>query len=236
MIQKLTDDCCNCTASARGPNVNGLNLNAPDLSLSGGIGSIGGSLDTDSFKWPGIDEPGFPTLIAGCLGANLAGLNLILDFVPIKFDDNGMPKIPEIPGIDIFVKAFTGSAIGLPKLSATNINFPGIGSIPIPDIPGVNVPDVDSLRLDGTKITVPGFNPELLLKLICVFIAVPFLIIKGLIDGIASLDLKLPTLDSITGFFTGGASLLGLDFSGFNICIKCIAEAILNLVKMILPI
>lgn len=236
MIQKLTEDCCKCTKSVSGPSANGPDLNAPDLSFSGGVGSIGGSLDTDTFKWPGIDEPGFPTMIAGCLGANLAGLNLILDFIPIKLDDNGLPKVPEIPSIDIFVKAFTGSAIGLPKLSATNINFPGIGSIPIPDIPGVEVPDVDSVSLDGTKITVPSLDAGLILKVICIFVAVPFLLIKGLIDGIKNLDIKLPTLDTISGFLIDGASLLGVDFSEFKICISCIAEAIFNLIGMILPI
>ena len=226
MIQKLIEDCCGCSRNA---NLEG--IGAPGL--PGLPGGPGGSVD---FEWPGLDEPGFPTLISGCLGASLAGLGILLDFIPIKLDDNGLPKIPEIPGIDLFVKGFTGSAPGLPSLKAAGISVPGIGSIPLPDIPGADIPDINAKKLDGTSLSLPGFDPSNLLKMIGLFIGAPFLIIKGIIESIPSLQIKIPGIDDIVGIFLNAGASMGLNLDSFGPCIPCIAEAIFNLIGMILPI
>jgi hypothetical protein len=189
--------------------------------------------DIKPFEWPGIDKPGFPTLAAGCLGASFAGIGVIKDFIPIKFDDNQMPKIPEIPSIDIFVKGFTGSAVGLPSLKAASIPFPGIGSIPLPDIKGSNVPDVVSYRLDGSRITVPGLDPTVLLKIVGLMIGAPFLIIKGIIETIPSLSPGIPDIPNI---FEKAGLGMGIDPKGLGLCIPCLAKGILELIKTVLPI
>jgi len=229
MIQKLTEAACNCSKASNLKGLNAPNLNAPELNRPDFPGSLPG------FDWPGIDEPGFPTLVAGTIGASLAGLNVLLDFIPLKFDDSGKPKIPEIPGIDLFVKGFTGSATGLPAIKAASIPVPGAGSIPLPDIPGANIPDISAKRLDGTSISLPGFDPTALLKVIGLFIAAPFLIIKGIIGSFP--DIKIPTIDGITGIFLDAGASMGIDLKTLGgVCIPCIAEAIFNLIDMILPI
>jgi len=235
MIQKLIEECCKCTSQA-----NSGGFNAPDVNIAGpgltGLNApnLPGSLQ--GFSWPGIDEPGFPTLIAGCLGASLAGLNVILDFVPIKLDDNGAPKIPDLPGIDIFIKGFTGSAIGLPKLSAASIPVPGVGNIPLPDIPGKEIPDINLKRLDGTSFSALGFDPSAILKVIGLLIGAPFLIIKEIIESIPSLNIKLPTIDGIKKLFLDAIGAMGIEGDAFGLCIGCIAKAIFELIGMILPI
>ena len=197
--------------------------------LPGGPGGFGGP----GFKWPGINEPGFATLIAGCLGASFAGIGILTDFIPIKLDNNGLPKLPDLPGIDIFVKGFTGSAVGLPSLKAASIPVPGIGSIPLPDIKGFDIPDISAKRLDGSTLSLPGFDPSMILKMIGLFIGAPFLIIKGIIETIPSLSIGIPDIPSI--FFSAGASM-GIPSESLNICIPCLAKSILELIKSILPI
>ena len=216
----------------RGPNGFG---GFDGINLPGGPGGFGGPglPGGPEFKWPGINEPGFATLIAGCLGASFAGVGILTDFIPIKLDDNGMPKLPDLPGIDIFVKGFTGSAIGLPSLKAASIPVPGIGSIPLPDIKGFDIPDISAKKLDGSTLSFPGFDPGMMLKMIGLFIGAPFLIIKGIIETIPSLSIGIPDIPSI--FFSAGASM-NIPSESLNLCIPCLAKSILELIKSILPI
>jgi len=243
MVEKATEETCNCilkssgpNANVRGPNLSGIDgPNAPNFKGVGGLGVDGfGAPDVDvgNFKWPGINEPGFPTLIAGCLGASIAGLGLLKDFIPIKLNDNGTPKIPDLPGIDIFVKGFTGAASGLPSIRGTSIPVPGVGSIPLPDISGIDIPSVPSQSLNG-EINFSSFDPTILLKIIGLFIGAPFLIIKGIIESIPTLNIGIP---DIPGIFLKAGAAMGINLDGLGICVGCISEAILNLIKVILPI
>jgi len=213
-----------------GPDLGGIDgIDGPDFD---GIDGPGGT-DAPDFKWPGINDPGFPTLVAGCLGASLAGLGVLKDFIPIKFNDNGTPKIPDLPGIDIFVKGFTGAASGLPSIKGTSIPVPGVGSIPLPDIQGFDIPDGSSKRLNGTSISFPGFDPSSMLKMIGLFIGAPFLIIKGIIESIPSLNIGIPDIPGI--FFKAGDDM-GIPKESLNLCIPCLAKSILEIIKIVLPI
>ena len=184
-----------------------VNLNIPPLPGFPGSGL------TFNFEWPSIGMPGFPTLVAGFFGALLAGINYVLKFIPPD-----PMKLPSFPGISLFVDGFMGAIQGLPALPAFNIDVPGAPSIPFPGIGGPSI---------------PSFTGEAMIKMIGMFIAVPFLIIKGIIDGILKLQIKLPTVDIIVGLFTSTGLGLGFPLPSLEPWMLCLALAALKALAVI---
>ena len=188
----------------------GFSIDFPDIELP--------DLDLPGFAWPSINEPGLPTIIAGCIGANLAGINYVLGFLPPTPDN-----LPSPPSIGIFVEGFFASAPGMPSFEAASISVPGIGSIPIPSF-------------SGKTPSNPGFDPSPILSLIALFIGVPFLIIKGIVTDLATLQIKIPDIEGIMGYFYSAGAGLGIPKASLEICVPCIAKGILEVFTSLLPI
>lgn len=107
-----------------------------------------------SMSWPGISEPGLPNFLVGLLGANLAGINYVLDFIP---------PTPEkiagltIPSITLFQDAFMASInLGdLPDVTAA-MKFIELGyTLPFQLISNMIT---DLLNLQVTLPTIPGIE------------------------------------------------------------------------------
>ena len=159
-----------------------------------------------SFQWPPISMPGFPTIIMGFLGSMLAGVNYTLGFLPPDIHN-----LPTLPTLDLFIKGFTGAAIGLPSLPAMNLAIPGMPSIPFPGMPGIPMP--------------PGFDPSAMLNMIGMFIVAPFILFKKIITSILSLSLVLPTLPDIIALLSGICLSVGFPAATTSFIIPCVAKA-----------
>jgi hypothetical protein len=146
--------------------------------------------------------------MCGFFGSLLAGIEFALGFLPPD-----PHHLPQIPTIDFFIQPFTAAAIGLPKLPPINLQIPGLPQIPFPGMPG---------------IVIPGFDPSAMLNLIGMFIGIPFLLIKGVIEGILNLQIKIPTFDVILNLLIGLGLAVGFPSLTMAFIMPCLAKTAVN--------
>ena len=144
--------------------------------ISGVLGCLNAKISIPFPLPPSIDQPGLPTIIAGFVGASLAGIKYTLDYLPL--DPNNLPSLPTI---DLFISGFTGAALGLPTMPSFAFTMPDIPGLP--SIPPFTIP-----AIPGHTILPPGFDPSAMIKLFAMFIATPFLIFEQLIQSIIHLN------------------------------------------------
>lgn len=176
-------------------------LRAPSLGNLSAITIPGLSLP---FQWPAISAPGFPTMMAGFAGSMLAGVTYCLSFLPPN-----PHNLPSLPTIDLFIKGFTGAAIGLPALPACTIKIPGAPNIPFPGMPGVSV---------------PGFDPSSMLNMIGMFIVAPFQLFLKIVQSIINLSLSLPSLSTIYNLLIGIGLAIGFPPITLAFILPCVAK------------
>lgn len=176
--------------------------------------------------WPAINLPGFPSLCFGCFGSMFAGINLILPFIPPDIDN--LPDFT-LPDINIFIDAFFLGNIGIPSFPAISIPFPDI-TINLPAYSGFDLPDMPDFDW-GFSL---GFDPLSMCKLISLFIALPYLIIKFILDSIFDLSLQIPDFDFIYDLIISLGFDLDFPLPSLELFASCLAIAIVALlVEMI---
>lgn len=169
-----------------------------------------------TFTFPSITLPGLPNFCLANFEANFAGINYVLGFLPP--DPHNLPSIPDI---SLFINPFMAS-----------VSLPGC-------YPPINV------TLSGVNISIPGQGPsgcippysiQAELNLIAVCIALPFLILKQMIETIIeSLEVVLPTFDFVLGIIIDLFGQIGLNTSALFQFAGCLATAIVNLFAALIP-
>jgi hypothetical protein len=162
-----------------------------------------------TINWPGIQEPGLPNMIFGLLTAQFAGIKYVLDFLPPS-----PTKLPELPSISIFIEA----ALGAVKLPSA---YPAIKFGPI-TIPGKGI--------GPYKYDVQGQ-----LKMLILFIMLPFMLILEIVKKLLQLQLVIPTVSMVLEIILGLAAQIGIDTPAFAKLSGCIAKMVVDLFKMFLP-
>lgn len=177
------------------------------------------------FVFPEITLPGLPGCLLGALESLFAGINYVLEFLPPD-----PLELPEIPDISLFIDAFMKSMEGkLPPLPAYSINLEGV-DIAIPAIEGVKVPGFPDVPTPG----IPGFDPSGILKLIALFIGLPFLIIKGIIDLLVkNLKIELPTLESLEILIGKLGVTLGIPLESMAMISACTASIFMSALSLL---
>jgi hypothetical protein len=172
------------------------------------------------FEFPSLDKPGLPNFVLCSLLSTFAGISFVLDFIPPT-----PQKVADLkpPSIAIFIQPFMASLGGLPAsyppvaltLGGVTVEIPGVGAGPF---------------------TGRDISAEMKLAIVC--IALPFLLIKAVVEGLLNLQLVLPTLDGIIDLFmslclsaglgtlVGGVMVLPIGLVKFA---GCLAQAIMSL-------
>ncbi len=166
-----------------------------------------------SMVWPTITEPGLPNFVMGCFAANMAGITYILDFIPPT-----PTKLPSLPSINLFLDPFMG-AIKMPSsYPSLNLSLGGI-SIPIPGVGGGE----------------PEFDVSGMLKMIAVCAALPFLLIKNMIEKLLNLQIVLPTLGGTTALLGGLFAEANLTTPAITTFTGCLAKSTVGLFTSMIP-
>lgn len=130
-----------------------------------------------SFEWPSINEPGFPSLMFGCLSACFAGVNYCLDFLPPDVDD-----LPSLPSLSLFTAAFNAN-VTLPNPS-------------FPSLPGISIPPYIIQAAVEMMIQLPfQLTLEIVSSIRDLNLQLPnFSLVKSTLEGIA-LNLGIPEVN-----------------------------------------
>lgn len=176
------------------------------------------------FAFPDINVPGFPAMLLGALESMFAGINYVLDFIPPDPEE-----LPEIPDIAMFIDAFLASMKDkIPSMPAYSCSLEGI-TIDLPEIKGPVIPGPP--RLPGLP---DWFDPAGILKLIVLFIALPFLIIKGIIDYLVEkLSVLLPTLDDLKALIGKIGLALGIPIATMDMFSDCLASIFVSALSVL---
>ena len=175
---------------------------------------VGASSGHGNFKWPKIDEPGLPRQLLGTFSGLAVGIDYVLKFIP---PDPG--NIPKLPQPDMFIKAFF-AAPGLPSMP----------SFPLPGL-GITVPAFSGVKLPSAKFPSVGPWPNSAsIKISAAFILAPYLTIKGIVQSIIDLNLKVPDVGTIQGIIINAGKSVG--FPDFPIS-GCLAKSFKSMLNVI---
>jgi hypothetical protein len=177
------------------------------------------------FEFPDITLPGFPAMLLGALESLFAGITFVLDYIPPDPED-----LPSIPDVSIFIEAFMASMKDkIPPMPAYSLNLEGI-TISIPEIRGPQPPGFPPIPTPD----LPGFDPSGIVKLSVLFIALPFLIIKGIIDYILEkLSVKIPTLEDLKALIGKIGLPLGIAKATMDMFSACLASIFLSALSLL---
>lgn len=170
------------------------------------------------FAFPALNVPGFPAMLMGALESMFAGINYVLEFLPPD-----PTKLPSPPDVTMFIDAFMASSKDkIPPMPSSSRTIEGV-TIDLPEVPGPELPGPPN-----------WFDPAGILKLIVLFIALPFLIIKGIIDYLVeNLKVQVPTLDDLKTLIGKIGLALGIPIATMNMFSDCLASIFVSALSVL---
>jgi hypothetical protein len=149
----------------------------------------------------------------GSFLSSMAGAGYILNFIPPSPSNP-----PSLPGIGLFTAPMMG-ALALPSnFPSLNISLGGI-SIPIPGQGGGS----------------PPFDISAYLKMIAVAIALPFLLVKTMIEKLLQLQVVLPTPSGVQSLLGGLFAEAGLNTPAITKLTGCLATGVAGIFTSTIP-
>lgn len=182
-----------------------------------------------SYTFPTVLYPGFTSILMGCFGSLLAGINLILDFIPPDIDN--LPDFT-IPDLSVFIDAFLANAPNVPSFPSISISlpsFPAIPTIPLPAFDGYELPPMPEFPW-RIPPQMPSFDPTAMCKMIMMFIALPFQIIQDILDSIFDLNLFIPDFDYLYDLLIGIGLDIGFTLPTMEIFSSCLVTGLLTMI------
>jgi hypothetical protein len=169
-----------------------------------------------TFQFPSITEPGLPNFVLALLMSQMAGINFVLDFIP---PTPQKIKDLKIPDISMFTAPFMVNMAMPAAYPAINISLGGITIA----IPGVGEPPYER-DLSGQ------------FKFMAIGMALPFLLIKAVVEGLLQLQINLPTVSGIEALFISLCAEVGINTPAVAKFGGCIARGIMALFSALIPV